>query len=54
MKFQTTKFKVSLDYNDDFGVSVELKSKLEQFNVKVGGNFKEFQSTSWSFDGEFQ
>ena len=53
LKFGTSKFKVSLVYGSDFGVTAELSAGLKGVGVKLGGAFAKFETTEWYFEGEF-
>jgi hypothetical protein len=53
LRFGTSKFQVSLRFEDDFGISAKLKADLEGLGIKLGGNFSAFESTEWEFEGEF-
>ena len=47
------KFQVDLDYLDDFGINVDLNAKVNKLKLNTGGNFNEYESTVWHFEGEF-
>lgn len=48
------KFKGTLEYKEDFGISGELVTLLEGWKVRVGGSYASFESTKWSFEGEYE
>ena len=48
------KFQVSLKYEDDYGINANMKVGLESIGFKLGGQFSNFESTVWEFDGEFE
>ncbi|MBT7040132.1 MAG: hypothetical protein HN921_09840 [Bacteroidetes bacterium] len=54
MNYGTTKFQVSLKYEDDYGINANMQVGLENFGFKLGGQFSNFESTVWEFDGEFE
>ena len=44
---------VELRYDDDYGVSLNLAAKLNDFGFKLGGDFERHQRTAWKFHGTF-
>jgi hypothetical protein len=54
IQFGTTKFQVSLRYEDDYGINANMKVGLESIGIKLGGQFSNFESTVWEFEGEFE
>ncbi len=54
LKFGTTKFQVSLKYEDDYGINANMNAGLESIGFKLGGQFSDFESTAWEFEGEFE
>ncbi len=54
IKYGTTKFQVSLRYEDDYGINANMRIGLEGIGFKLGGLFSNFESTLWEFDGEFE
>lgn len=53
LNYGTASFKAELRYEDSFGVDAQLKVGLESIGVKLGGEFTEFEQTTWQFEGEF-
>jgi hypothetical protein len=49
----TTKFKIMLSYEEDFGINASLTANLQQFGINLGGNYSKCESTKWEFEGEF-
>jgi hypothetical protein len=52
LDFNTSKFRVELRYADSFGVDASLKVGLENYGVQIG-NYEDFETTIWVFEGEF-
>ncbi len=53
LEYGTSRFKARLSYEDSFGIDANLKVGLDNLGVKLGGNYSEFESTEWEFEGEF-
>jgi hypothetical protein len=53
LEFGTTNFSAELRYDQDYGISAELKAAIAGIKVELGGDFSEFRSTVWQFSGEF-
>lgn len=48
-------FTLELEYNDNFGVSAELKTKLAgKGPLELGGSFQTHRKTKWTFQGTFR
>jgi hypothetical protein len=53
LEYGTSRFKTLLSYEDSFGIDANLKVGLDKLGVKFGGNYSNFESTKWEFEGEF-
>jgi hypothetical protein len=53
LDFRTTKFQASLNYSESFGIDASVRAVVEGIGLKIGGNFSDFEATSWDFEGEF-
>jgi hypothetical protein len=49
-----TEFSMAVSYEDDFGVNIGLKAKIDKYGLEVGGDFQNHQSTLWSISGTFK
>jgi hypothetical protein len=49
-----TSFQLALSYEDDYGVNLGLKAKIDKYGLEVGGSFEEHVSTLWKLSGEFK
>jgi len=49
----TSTFKTTLDYTDDFGINASISAKVEGYGVKLGADLTTFESTRWEIEGEF-
>jgi uncharacterized protein (DUF697 family) len=48
-------FKLNVEYKDDYGVKANLGRSIEALKIKLelGGDFKQYQATTWHISGEF-
>ncbi|MEX0283388.1 MAG: hypothetical protein AB3N23_02145 [Paracoccaceae bacterium] len=53
LKYGLKNFSLAINYNDDYGVNSELKSEIEEANLKLSGKFFDHESTVWSIEGKF-
>ncbi len=53
LSFRTEAFRAVLNYEEDYGVSASVKASVANTGVNLGGNFQDFESTCWRFEGEF-
>ena len=53
IEFGTQSFNTTLVYNDDFNINTKLKLKLQGFGVQLGGEYTDFKTTIWEFDGTY-
>jgi hypothetical protein len=53
IRFRTTTFAVKLNYSENYGVDIKLKTAVEKIGLKLSGQFADFVSTTWEFSGEF-
>lgn len=53
LKFNTSKFRAELRYEDSFGIDAKMKVGIEKLGINLGGHFTDFESTVWEFEGEF-
>lgn len=54
IKHRLRTFNLKLQYQQDFGVNVSLKSEIEKSGFDVGGKFVDHQETIWEIKGEFE
>ncbi len=54
LKFGLKSFSLSLDYRDDYGVTLDLKIKVEKSGLDAGGSFQQHVATKWLLEGEFR
>jgi hypothetical protein len=48
-----TSFLLNIEYQDDYGINVSLKTLLEKKGLEIGGQFKQHRSTTWEICGTF-
>ncbi|MFO0760492.1 MAG: hypothetical protein U0359_28690 [Byssovorax sp.] len=53
IKYNTSRFRAELRYEDSFGIDGKLKAGIERLGIDLGGRFAEFESTVWELEGEF-
>ena len=46
-------FSLHYTYTDDFGINIELGSKLKKAGFDLGGNLERYAATEWRVTGEF-
>jgi hypothetical protein len=46
-------FTLDVTYQQDFGIDMNLPAKVQQAGFKLGGEFKQHQSTHWRITGKF-
>jgi hypothetical protein len=46
-------FSLHYTYTDDFGINIELGSKLKKAGFDLGGNLERYTATEWRVTGEF-
>lgn len=47
------KFSLNFEYTTDYGINLDLKTKLSSAGFGLGGEFKENKNTVWHFEGTF-
>nr|MBK7063640.1 hypothetical protein [Deltaproteobacteria bacterium] len=52
LQHDTKQFRATLNYSESFGIDAGVKASVVGVGLKVGGNFKDFEETSWEFEGE--
>lgn len=53
MKYGMKSFSLSIRYEDDLGINVNLKTAATKAKLDIGGDFQGHQSTVWNIVGEF-
>ena len=53
LSYGLSQFSLTVNYEDDFGVNLDLKTSVEKAGLKLGGNFETFISTTWKIHGRF-
>ncbi|MYL28151.1 MULTISPECIES: hypothetical protein [Halomonadaceae] len=53
LKHGLEEFELNVSYEDDYGIDVDLKAKVQEAGLEVGGNFMKHQSTVWKLRGTF-
>jgi hypothetical protein len=48
-----SEFELNLNYAKDFGVNSKLKAKCEAVGFELGGEFADFETTTWRISGKF-
>jgi hypothetical protein len=48
-----SEFELNLSYAKDFGVNAKLKAKCEAVGFELGGEFSDFETTTWKISGRF-
>jgi hypothetical protein len=46
-------FKLNLSYSKDFSVNSKLKATIEKCGLDLGGEFSDFEATTWKMSGSF-
>ncbi len=54
LKFQLMDFDLNLQYNDNYGINSELKSKISKGGFDLGGKFENHVATTWHISGTFR
>ena len=53
MQFGLSKFSLTVNYEDDFGVNAGLKLRVQKAGLDVGGAFEDHLATTWKIHGKF-
>ena len=53
LKSNLQKISLSVNYDDDFGVSASLRGHVQAVGLSIGGVFHEHLATNWKIEGTF-
>lgn len=54
LEFGLKNFGLNLQYQEDYGIDFDLKAKVQQCGLELGGGFEKCQSTTWEMSGSFK
>jgi hypothetical protein len=54
VKFGLTKFSLTLQYQEDYGINLKLKGRVGKLGLDLGGQFLQHESTTWEIHGRFR